>query len=78
MKTRTINLYEYSDLIKPENSKILEKVVENWEHYDFWESERIESYNQIKKYVIEPLKDIQEEISGGRLVAWVQNNLIII
>lgn len=30
MKTITKELYEYQDLIKPENSKILERVLDNW------------------------------------------------
>lgn len=77
MKIITKELYEYQDLIKPENSKILGKIVSNWELEDFWYSERLKSFEEVKKYVYDSLYDIQEEISGGRLVAWIQNNLSI-
>lgn len=77
MKTITKELYEYQDLIKPENSKILDKIVLNWVHEDFWQSERIKSYEDVKKYVYDSLNDIHEEISGGRLVTWINNNLSV-
>ncbi len=79
MRTIEKTVYNWSDLLLPENSEIKEKAIENYRYSDlnedFWANERLNSYEQTKKYIYDQVEDIQEEISGGRLVAWIQNNL---
>lgn len=83
MTTATIQLYEYSDLIKPENSKVLEKVVNNWhDSGEFY-------YEELKDCIKQFCKDfgfktgrrysdisfyMENEVEGQRLRTWIINN----
>lgn len=56
MKKIEIDLYEYEDLILPENKSILEKVIERWAYdpiYLYEESEK--SVNKLRKHLAEAL-----------------------
>lgn len=77
MRTIEQKIYSFSDL--QENEELKQKVLDKFRYSErnevFGVDDMQESFKQIKKHVFEPLKEIDEEISGARLVAWINNNL---
>ena len=71
MRTITTNVYSFNEL----NKQAQQNAINNHEYYDSWESERMESYKSAEKYY-DLLHNIEGEISGSRLYAFIQNNII--
>jgi len=72
VETKVYKLHELSDEAK-------ERVIQNYRERggyndDFWGNERLESYQKSKE-IYDQLESIEGEISGARLVAWIENNL---
>ena len=82
MTTATITLYEYSDLILPENREILDKVIDKWRQDDFYSNEIIASVNDFCKLfgfktgrTYDHIKfEMDNEVEGQRLRTWIINN----
>lgn len=71
---KTINVYKFSEL----NEEAKENAINHYRNTndnDFWGSERLESYKAAKEYY-DLLHNIEGEISGKRLYAWIWNNII--
>ena len=64
MRTIEKTVYNWNDLLLPENSEIKEKAIEEYRYSDlnedFWANERLNSYEQIKKYIYDQLENILE------------------
>lgn len=73
MKTIELNLYSFNEL----SEEAKEKAIENWlsgaGNEDFYYDERIKSYNKAME-IYNQLESIENEISGARLVAYIENN----
>lgn len=74
MRTETINIYKFSELNEKAKARAIREHREFMQQEDFWGNERLESYREAEK-LYEQLHNIEGTISGGRLVAWIQNNL---
>lgn len=74
MRTETISIYQFSELSDEAKETAISEHREFLQREDFWGAERLASYRAAEK-LYEDLHNIEETISGGRLVAWIQNNL---
>lgn len=82
MTTATIELYEYSDLIKPENRNVLNNVIDKWE-FDSFYSEEFQNcvedfckefgFSTGRKYS-DITFSMNYHIEGLRLRTWIINN----
>lgn len=73
MKTIEIKLYKFAEL----SEEAKQTAIDNYRYQDnddFWETDRLASYKAAKN-IYDDLHNIQEEIKGARLVAWIENNL---
>lgn len=73
MRTVRVKLFKFGEL----KEEAQEKALENYRrrpYEDIWRSERDASYEAAEK-IYEELENIQEEICGARLYAWIENNL---
>lgn len=73
MKTIELKLYKFDELSEEAKRTAVENYSTNGVD-DFWGSERIASYEKAKE-IYNSLSGIDGEISGKRLVAWIENNL---
>lgn len=71
MRTITKNIYYFSEL----SEEAKRNAINNYEFYDCWENERMESYKKALPYY-KLLQDIDGTINGSRLYAFIQNNII--
>lgn len=74
MRTETIKIYKFSELSEKAKERAIREHREFMQREDFWGKERLESYREAEK-LYEQMHNIEGTISGGRLVAWIQNNL---
>lgn len=70
MKTISINLYQFNELSK----EAKQKVMDNWQYDDAWQADRQKSYDKAKE--LYALFETEGEISGARLYAFIQNNIL--
>lgn len=76
MRTEQITICQFNELSEDAKQVAINWFREqNWKHGYAWSGEINDSYKAVLKNVAEPLADIDGEISGKRLFAWVQNNL---
>jgi len=74
MRTIETNIFNFSELSEEAKQTAINQHREYLQSEDFWGKERQESY-EAAELIYKELHNIDEEISGGRLVAWIQNNL---
>lgn len=72
MRTEEIKIYKFDELSDEAKERAREWYREGMD--DFWMHERQESYQQAEE-IYDALHSIEEEISGARLYAWIENNL---
>ncbi len=73
MKTITTQLFSFNELSEEAKQKAIQEA-QNQFYFDVWESERQNSFETATELYHE-LEQIEEEISGSRLYAWIENNL---
>lgn len=72
MKTIEIQLYKFNELTE----KAKQTAINNWRNNgieDVFQSERIDSYKKAKE-IFKQLGNIEGEIFGSRLIAYIENN----
>ena len=74
MRTETVTIYKFSELSEKAKQSAISEHRQYLQAEDFWGSERLASYRAAEK-IYNELRNIEGVISGGRLVAWIQNNL---
>lgn len=73
MKTIELKLYSFNELSDEAKEKAISEWLSGGGSYDFYYSERIASYRKAME-IYNQLKSIENEISGSRLVAYIENN----
>lgn len=73
MREITVRLFRFSELSESAKQKAVDYYVSNMWDDCYW-SERVASYEAAKE-IYKRLRYIDGEISGARLVAWIENNL---
>jgi hypothetical protein len=74
METQTLTVYSFDELPEEIQQNLIQKYRENNTN-DFWKSERIASFRAAEE-IYKDLHNIEENISGARLFAWLQNNVV--
>lgn len=74
MRTEEIKIYKFDELSDEAKERARDKVREERSQYDFWGEERRDSYEKAED-LYDQLHNIEGEISGARLYAWIENNL---
>jgi len=74
MRTIEIKIYQFDELSEQAKQKAISDHRQYLQDEDHWRGERLASYRAAEK-IYEQLHDIEKPLSGGRLVAWIQNNL---
>lgn len=72
MRTIETKVYTFNELSDKAKETAISNYIDNY--YDFWQDERIASYEKALE-IYNELENIEEEVSGSRLVAWIENNL---